>query len=293
MISLKTFLIPKKIITFTAIETKYRKAKTLLMKTIIIDDEPQSHQVLKHMLTKNHPEVALLASGYSVKEGYELIHQHQPQLVFLDIEMPDGLGFDLLKKFETYDFQVIFISAHNKYAASAIGFGAVEFLEKPVDAELLKDAIQRARENFIKNLTPEQISIMMEVLHNNGLRGNLNNSQPNPKTIPPRRIAIATNEGIHYKFVKDIIRLEAHQNYTKFFFNNQKTILASHNLGHYLTLFEPYAHKFKQTHRSHLVNLEFVETLVKTDFHLIMADSSIVPVSKTYRDEITNDLARL
>jgi two-component system, LytTR family, response regulator len=263
------------------------------MRTIIIDDEPQSHQVLKHTLAKNHPEVTVVASGFSVKEGYELILQHQPQFIFLDIEMPDGLGFDLLKKFENYNFQVIFISAHNKYAASAIGFGAIEFLEKPIDPELLHDAVQRAKRNFFEALTRDQMNIMLEALSNKGISGNLNNNKPENKTNPPRRIAIATNEGIHYKFVVDIIRLEANQNYTKFFFNNQKPILASHNLGHYLVLFEPYAHQFRQTHRSHFVNLEFVETLVKTDFHLIMVDGSLVPVSKTYREDITNDLARM
>ena len=110
------------------------------MKAIIVDDEVQSHEVLGSLLSQYHPDIEVLAHGYNVREGVELIRKNPPELLFLDVEMPDGLGFDLLEKISTPDFYVIFTTGFAKYAHTAIKFGALDYLLKPIDREELADA---------------------------------------------------------------------------------------------------------------------------------------------------------
>src|SRR5690349_5627340 len=113
------------------------------MKTIIIDDELRSHEVLKKMLMDRHRDVQVVGSGHNVREGLELVQKLHPELVFLDIEMPDGTGFDLLQQLTNPGFSIIFITAHNKYAITAIHFGALDYLLKPLVEDDLADAMMR------------------------------------------------------------------------------------------------------------------------------------------------------
>lgn len=249
------------------------------MTAIIIDDETQSHKALKQIIQHNHPDIEILASGYCVREGLELIRTHHPDLVFLDIEMPDGLGFDLLRQLGKPNFHIIFITAHGHYAHSAIKFGAIDYLLKPISAIELGEAIQRTRE---KKVAEEQLQIMWEALQ--GLK---------EKRLPSR-IGISTLEGIIYRSVRDIIRLEAEQNYTKFSLaNEQKMILASVNIGEYESQFEPYR-EFMRVHRSHIINLTYVERFVKGEGgYLIMQDNSKISVSRRMREELLVRLEEL
>ena len=167
------------------------------MNAIIVDDELQSRQVLRELLARNHPEVIIVADGENVEEGCQLIRKYGPELVFLDIEMPDGLGFDLLQQMGEYQFQVIFITAHNEYAITAIKFGALDYLLKPVSEEELATALQKAHRKTKEKISEDQIQILLETLRNFEERK------------LPTRIAISTSEGILYKQVKDIVRLQA------------------------------------------------------------------------------------
>lgn len=250
------------------------------MKTIILDDEAQSHQMLGGLLINNHPEVQVVASGYTVNDGLQLVKEHQPELVFLDIELPDGLGFDLLEQLEQIDFNVIFITAYGHYARTAIRFGALDFLLKPISKEDLALALRKAKENKKRKITEDQLQIMWETL------------QRLQEKKLPTRLGISTSDGIHYKPVRDIVRLEAQQNYTEFIFaERQKKILASVNLGEYEEQFSPYQ-EFMRVHRSHIVNLHFVDTYVKSDGgYLVLRDGSSVSVSRLYREELVERLA--
>jgi two-component system LytT family response regulator len=249
------------------------------MNVIIVDDEPQSHQVLNELLTKKHPDVQLIASAYSVQEGFEKVTQLKPELVFLDIELPDGHGFDLLKRIPEPDFLVIFITAHNHYAITAIRFGVLDFLLKPIDPKELSIALNRARQKIMKKATQQQLQILWETM-----------SQLTQRKLPTR-MSISTSVGIVFKEIKDIIRLEAQQNYTEFTIeNNPKKLLASTNIGDYEEQFELYDH-FTRTHRSHLVNLSYVDTFVKSDGgYLVMKNKDQVPVSRKYKDELLDRL---
>jgi two-component system LytT family response regulator len=252
------------------------------MRAIIVDDEPRSQRALKKLLAKNHPEVDVLACGGSVEEGYQLIRKFNPEVVFLDIEMPDGLGFDLLQKFDDYEFQVIFITAYNEYAITAIKFGALDYLLKPVSEEELAKSLDKAYRKLKERITEDQIQILLETLRNFEVKK------------LPSRIAIPTSKGILYKQVQDIIRLEAQKNYTEFsILNHPKKILASTNIGEYVEQFEPYE-AFMQVHRSHLVNMYFVDSFIKAEGgYLVMKDGTEVSVSRAYRDELLERLERI
>jgi len=246
------------------------------MKAIIVDDEPRSQKKLRNLLAGNHPEVELPAIGKNVAEGVQLIRQHRPDVVFLDIEMPDGLGFDLLQQLEDQPFQVIFTTAYNQYAINAIRAGALDYLLKPVAPDELAAAIRRVSKKLKEKISEEQIQILIE-----GLSNGVN------KPPTPTRIAIPTSKGIYYQKVADITRLEAQKNYTDFHIKDlPRPIVASQNLGEYLEQFKGYQ-DFMRVHRSHMVNLMHVQQYLRTDGgYLVMQDGAKVSVSHAYRDEL-------
>ncbi|MCB0549725.1 MAG: response regulator transcription factor [Phaeodactylibacter sp.] len=252
------------------------------MKAIIVDDESRSRLALAGLLKEHHPGIEVAATGENVEEGHRMILAHKPEIVFLDIEMPDGTGFDLLQKFDAYNFQVIFVTAHNKYAITAIKFGALDYLLKPISKEDLAEAIQKAHRKLKERITEEQIQILLETIRNFEERK------------LPSRVAISTSEGILYKQVKDIIRLQAQQNYTEFSLaGHARNVLASVNIGEYVEQFEPYR-EFMKVHRSHLVNLRHVDRLVKAEGgYLVMKDGAHVSVSRAYRDELVERLEQI
>ena len=249
------------------------------MKAIVIDDEQQSHAVLQSLLSKSHPDIKVAASGYGVEEGLGFIKAHQPDLVFLDVEMQDGTGFDLLEKIGKPNFHVIFITAHHIYAQNAIRFGALFFLLKPIDPELLAEALDRVREKQEEKATIEQWKLAYEAFKQ---------FQQNQL---PSRMSVSTMEGIHFIQVNHIIHFKADGNTTSIFIQGwKKPLIASVNIGEYVSQFENYP-QFMRVHRSHLVNLEYISMYARTDGgYLMMQDDTKVPVSRQFKDDL---LARL
>jgi two-component system LytT family response regulator len=171
------------------------------MKIIIIDDETSVRNSISAILKEKYPESDILASAGSVKEGYEAILENRPDLIFLDVEMPDGTGFDLLNKLSEIDFKVIFITAHQEYALGAIKVSALDFVLKPFDTDEICRAVDKA--NTIINNEEEQLKLR-------ALQENLENR----KVL--KRIILHTAENLHLVSVSDIIRAEADSNYTRF-----------------------------------------------------------------------------
>ena len=151
------------------------------MRAIIVDDEKQSHDALTHLLQPLKSDVEILAHGYSVKEGLDLTAVHKPDLVFLDVEMPDGTGFDLLEILGKPAFYVVFITAYNKYAEAAFRFGALDFLTKPIQSDLFAETMERAMQRFQEKFTIEQLQIALETFYS-----------AKEKKLP-ERIAISTS----------------------------------------------------------------------------------------------------
>ena len=249
------------------------------MKAIIVDDEQQSHEVLKILIEKGHPDIHIGASGQNVREGLALIARHRPDLVFLDVEMPDGTGFDLLEEIDQPDFHVVFITAHNKYAQDAVRFGALDFLLKPVQTDKLAEALSRVRDKQEEKATVEQWRLAYEAF------------QQFQQQQLPRRMSVSTMEGIHFIPVEDIIRFKADGNTTDIHIEGRsKPLIASVNLGEYVRQFELYP-QFMKVHRSHLVNLNFVDMYSRSDGgYLVMKDEASVDVSRQYREELLNRL---
>jgi len=247
------------------------------MRIIIIDDENASRSLLKAMFTDHHPEIEVIAEADCVETGITLVNNLLPDLIFLDIEMPDGTGFDLLEKIEVQDLHVIFITAHNDYAIKAIKFGALDYLLKPFGKEVLSEAINRAFEEDSKKITKEQLRILKEIIQSRKL---------------PRFIDIPTSKGIQYIPIENIIRLQANGNYTEFFLSGtQAKHMTSQILKNYEERLKVYD-QFMRVHKSHIVNLNFVDTYLNEGF-LIIKDGAQVPVSKRYRDDLLNRLTNL
>ena len=242
------------------------------MKAIIIDDEQHSHDRLSSLLNTDHPEVQVVQSAYSVKEGVATLNTYQPDLVFLDIELPDGLGFDVLAALKSLSFQLIFITAHNEYAIRAIRAGALDYLLKPIDQEELKEAIGRALGAQTPQALPtsDQVDLLRESI------------QLLKEQQLPSRLAVSTVDGIIYQQVDEILRLEADTNYTKFFTTqSDKPFVASLNLGEFEDQFKDYPN-FMRVHRSHLINLRFVHKFIRKDRLVHMVDESEVKISNLY-----------
>lgn len=258
------------------------------MKVLIVDDEPESHVVLRTHLESHFPELILLDEADSMQKGLEYVKKHKPDLLLLDVEMPKGNGFDLLKaaqKQGLLKFQVIFITAHNQYAQTAIRFGALDYLLKPVSSSELSAAVLKAKVNRLEIIHKEQMEIILETLDK-------------LKTQElPLNMSISTNDGILYFPTQNIIRLEAMQNFTEFKLEKAlqppHRLIASFNLKKYEIDLKPFR-IFMRIHRSYIVNLHKVVRFKKGErYFLEMIDGAILPVSKKMIGELNRRLGDL
>ncbi len=199
-----------------------------------------------------------------------MIHQHQPNLIFLDIEMPDGTGFDLLEKCSYSSGEVIFITAHHQYGLNAIKFSAIDYILKPIDEVMLMKAVSKAK---------QQIELKQENLRLKNLLNNVSLPQAS------KRIALPFVDKIEFVEVKDIIRLEAEGSYTKFYTTVNSPLIVSKSLKEYDDMLS--ASGFIRTHQAHLVNPDFIQSLIKSDGgYLSMKNGDSVPISRLRKNEI-------
>ena len=239
-----------------------------MKKALIIDDEQRTRELIAKMIESFDLDVEAIARGENVKSGLEAIAEIKPDLVFLDIQMPDGTGFDLLKALPEKNFEVIFITAHEEFAIKAIKFSALDYILKPVDPEELRAAVERALESINSDVSEQP---QFEALQNN--------IQPSQK----RRLVLKTQESVHVVDLDQIIRCEADRNYTSFFLKEGKKILVSRTLKDYETLLT--GHNFLRVQQSHLINLNYVDRYDKGNGGaVVMKDGSEVPLSPAKRD---------
>lgn len=238
-----------------------------MKKAIIIDDENRTRDLIAKMVNSFELGIEAIAAGENVASGIKAIEEHNPDVVFLDIQMPDGTGFDVLKGLNSKNFEVIFITAHEEFAIKAIKFSALDYLLKPVDPIELKNALVKA----LKTIEEKKEDIQFEALHNN--------LQPNQK----RRLVLKTAESVHVVELDDIIRCEADRNYTSFYLHGNKKIIVSKTLKEYETLLG--SHNFIRVQQSHLINLNYVDRYDKGNGgSVVMKDGSEVPLSPAKRD---------
>lgn len=240
---------------------------------VIVDDEERNRNYLFKVISKYCPEVLVLGMAANVEEGINLINREKPQLIFLDIEMPDGNGFELLQKISSYRFEVIFVTGYNDHAIRAIKFNALDYLLKPLDTDELREAVKKA-ELKIKS-TENQKTDFTQLL-----------KQINSTTDVPEsdKLAIPTVKGIDFVSIKDILYCEAHKNYTMFFFVSGDKLLSSKNIGEYEKKlpkeFTSDRSKFFRAHKSYLVNLLHLKSYDAQENYLILNDGKTIPVAQ-------------
>ena len=238
-----------------------------MKKALVIDDENRTRDLIAKMINSFGLDIEAIPAGESVASGLKAIEEHHPDVVFLDIQMPDGTGFDLLRSIPHKSFEVIFITAHEEFAIKAIKFSALDYILKPVDADELKAAVERAIASIGHKKEESQFDALQL------------NIQPNQR----RRLVLKTQESVHVVELDNIIRCEADRNYTSFYLTGGKKILVSKTLKDYETLLS--GHNFLRVQQSHLINLDFVSRYDKGNGGcVVMKDDSEVPLSPAKRD---------
>ncbi len=245
-----------------------------MIKAILIDDDANLRIGLKSMLSRYAPQIEVVGEGESVSSGIDIIESTSSDVLFLDIQMGDGTGFDILEKLiqrnGKIDQQIVFITAFEQYAIKAFRFSALDYLLKPVDPEDLKQVTDKIVQAVIKNSSNENVGILLENIRK--------------KTDEFKRIVLSNSDGTHVFEVTDIIRCESEDNYTKFYIKNHKPVLISKTLKEYEELLSP--HGFERVHQSHLINMAYVKAFNKTDGLFVeMNDLSKVPVSVRKKDK--------
>ncbi|NOY50202.1 MAG: response regulator transcription factor [Chlorobi bacterium] len=244
------------------------------MRVVIIDDEPAARNNLARLLENNFPELDLVGQADGVAKGKELIEALRPDLAFLDVQMQDGTGFDLLKLLDLSKMQVIFVSAYDHFAITAIKFSAVDYLLKPVEPEDMKLAIEKIKKTESDSELKQKIDLLLT---------NINRID---------KIALPSLSGIEFVKLADIIRCESDNNYTNFYLLGGEKIVVSKTLKEFEEMLE--AKGFFRTHKSHIINMNYLKKYIKGEGgSVIMEDGSEVFVSRRRKEDFMNVLARL
>lgn len=241
-----------------------------MIKAVIVEDEDNSRELLQSLVTKHCAGVEVVASAANVKEGVEAINKHNPDLIFLDISMPDGTGFDLLEKISPVKSDIIFTTATDKYAIKAIKYSALDYLLKPIDAEELKSAVNKLIDKKSKGNTVENLAHLLQNL-----------KQGNDSY---QKITLPTTNAYEIVYIKDIIRCEADGSYTAFHLTEKRKLLASASLKHYEDLLP--TSQFLRIHHHHLINISHVIRYLKTDGgYAVMSDGSQLEISRRKKED--------
>ncbi|MBA3985664.1 MAG: response regulator transcription factor [Flavobacteriales bacterium] len=237
------------------------------LKAVIVEDEKHSREILKNLLENFCEGIEVLAMAGSVNEALDIIPKSKPDLVFLDIELQSGTGFDILTQLPKINFEVIFTTAFDQYAIKAVKFSSLDYLLKPIDLEELQLAVEKAKQ--IKN----------KETYSNQLKSLLQNIQQ-PKLF---KICLATSDGFEFVNTQDILYCEAGGSYTTFVLANGKKLLVSKHLKEYENMLSD--QHFMRVHNSYLINLKEVKKYVKADGgYIVMNNDDIVSISRGKKD---------
>ena len=246
------------------------------LKAIIVEDEKASRETLAHYLRTYCPQVELCGMAEAVKPGLELISRYNPDLVFLDIEMPFGNGFDLVEKVENVNFDIIFITAFSEYALQAIQVSAAHYLLKPVNIDELIEAVNKVEQNKEKEQNFVHTRILVENIH-------LENKQLHKMVLP-------TLEGFEVIRINEIVHCTAQDNFTEFHLVDGSKKLICRSLKHYEELLGDF--DFIRVHKSHLINKNFVSKYKKGKGGIaVMSNGDEVEVSASRKKEFLNYFA--
>ena len=248
----------------------------MALTAIIVEDFPEALQLLKSDIETNHPDIEIVDTAQSVVEAAKILRKSQPDILFLDIMLGDGTGFDLLEIFPNLKSKIIFVTASDEFAIKAFKFAAIDYVLKPYTNEELAQSITRAKAQIQPN--SERLSILKETL-----------SAPEKK---PDKISLHTLDKIIIVTLDDIIRCESDSNNTMFFLQSGKKIFVTKTLKYFSDLLKSY--EFLRVHQSHLVNLKYISEYIKTDGgYLMLKNGDNVPVSVRKKSEVIEIIDRM
>lgn len=236
-----------------------------MRKVLLIDDEFDALDMLEYELLNLQEEVEICAKCADARDAVSLIETHQPDLLFLDIEMPWMNGFDVLDQIQSVDFDVIFVTAYNHYAVKAFRYFALDYILKPYDAEDLSRIFQR-----LEKKESNQGEDLVQLLH--GFKN----------SMELHKMAIPTSDGFEYVGYDEIVRCQADSNYSKIFLSDGRSIVVSKPLKYLIEIIEDDA--FFRVHQSHYINLNYLAKFIKQDGGLIvLKDKTEIPLSRNFK----------
>lgn len=246
-----------------------------LFRAIIADDEASARAVIRGLLQQFFPAIEIVAEASGVKEALQLIRDQKFDLIFLDIELEDGTGFNLLDQLPAMDLNVIFTTAHNEFAIRAFRYNAVDYLLKPIDTDEFKSAVEKALQFKNFDVLRRQFSQLVETTNQNTFE----------------RITLTTSDGQVFAKTNDIIRIETYGNYTFVFLAENDRLLVSKNLKDFEEMLpEP---EFFRVHQSHIINTAKVKKYVKDDGgYVVMSDNTKIPISRRRKEEFMNAIKK-
>jgi len=245
-----------------------------MINALIVDDEPKNIRILNGLLQESCPEVKVIGEAISAETAIPLIHETQPDLVFLDIEMPRMNGFEMLEQFSEIPFAVIFTTSYDQYAIKAFRFSALDYLLKPIDHEELEKAVAKVSRQVLSPL-PQQLEILLQKIHHQ------------PSAI--NKIALPSMEGLQMIPVDSIISCASDRNYTAVLLKGKQKIIVSRILKDIEEMLEEYS--FLRVHHSYIVNLNEITKYIKGEGgYLVMSDGSSVDVSRSRKEILLQKL---
>jgi two-component system, LytTR family, response regulator len=241
-----------------------------MLRAIVIDDIETIRKKNIGLIKSYCPNIAIIGEADSVDRGVSLIKQIVPDIVFLDIELPDGSGFDLLQRLKPIQFKVIFITGHEDFAIRAFRFSAIDYLLKPLDPLELIESVRKAEEALNKEVFEIKLNTLLSNLER-------------PSAL--QKLILKTAEKIYSVNIQDIVHCESDKNYTTFHFINAPKLVVSTTLKEYEMMLKPF--NFFRVHQSHLVNLSYFDHYIKTDGGntIVMKNKSKVPLAIRKKEE--------
>ena len=240
---------------------------------ILVDDLPAALKLLENDIQQKHPSISIIGKAKSVVEAAKLLRKNVPDILFLDIMLGDGTGFDVLEIFPNLRSKIIFVTASDEFAIRAFKFAAIDYVLKPYSDQELNSAITKATQQI--QPAKEQLSVLKDSI-----------TTPNQR---PKKISLHTLDKIIVVDLDEIVRCESDNNYTTFFFQDGNKTLVTKTLKFFSDMLKEY--QFLRVHQSHLVNIKYIKAFMKSDGgYLILKDKNTVPVSVRKRAEVIEAL---
>jgi two-component system LytT family response regulator len=248
-----------------------------MLKTVVIDDQEFCTEVIRDMLAENCPDVKIAAVCNSGKDGIKAIKKHNPDLVILDVEMPEMSGFDMLQKIKNPSFEVIFTTSFDKYSIQAIRFSALDYLLKPVAAHELVAAVDRIKQNQNKYFNKKSASLFQHLTETKK---------------PLHQIALPSSDGLIFLVVADVVHCESDSNYTTLFLKSKEKIMITKTLKEVENLLD--GSDFFRIHNSHLININHIKKYIRGNAgYVIMSDGSHLNIARNKKDDFLRQFVRL